>query len=91
MTADDQAAHLAGDDVSDGNRLSLSRSNRNLADTPNTPEEVRLFHAFPPVKWFNPLWFGWVATGLMVTMVSVVLIYDFVMLGLQGLQASGSP
>ncbi|RUS23188.1 hypothetical protein BC937DRAFT_90892 [Endogone sp. FLAS-F59071] len=71
MMTDDRASYLAGDHVSD--HLSPPQSNRNLADTPNTPEEVRLFHAFPPTKWFNPLWFGWVATGLMVAAVVVVL------------------
>ncbi|RUP45337.1 hypothetical protein BC936DRAFT_148302 [Jimgerdemannia flammicorona] len=76
MTADNHTAYLA-----DGR----------ISGMPPIPDdEVRLFRAFPETVWFNSVCYGWIATGLMTGMVVAVLVYDFVMLGLQGLQGPGS-
>ncbi|RUP46293.1 hypothetical protein BC936DRAFT_147118 [Jimgerdemannia flammicorona] len=47
-------------------------------------DDEDIFHAFPPIKHFNPVVWAWIALILTTVMVFTMIVYDFTILGITG-------
>lgn len=48
----------------------------------NSLDPVELFHAFPRVKYFNPVTWAWISMIITIIMVVTIMTYDFAVLGI---------